>query len=141
MHLLSTLLFVLPLTIFARDTPGQAPKRVEYVLRIDSTDLSGVAVEMRVQNAPPEFRVAMVSHTEDDDRYWRYVRDLRGESSRGSVSVTRVDSAVWRIDGPAGDVTLRYWVRFPASPPLQQASWMAHLTPVGGLVGGPHSFL
>jgi predicted metalloprotease with PDZ domain len=24
---------------------------------------------------------------------------------------------------------------------MQQASWMAHLTPVGGLVGGPHSFL
>jgi predicted metalloprotease with PDZ domain len=83
----------------------------------------------------------MVAHTEYDDEYWRYLIGLQGESARGAVRVTREDSSLWRVAGPAGDVTLRYRVRFPASPPMQQASWKAHLTPDGGLVGGPHSFL
>jgi predicted metalloprotease with PDZ domain len=114
---------------------------VDYRLRVDAADLSGVTLEMRVHGAPGTFRVAMVAHTEYDDQYWRYLTQLRGESSRGPVQVTREDSSLWRVDGPAGDVTLRYSVRFPESPPLQQASWKAHLTPTGGLVGGPHSFL
>lgn len=120
---------------------AQAPIRVTYILRVDPEDLSGVTVDMFIRGAPAEFRVAMVAHTEYDDEYWRYVSGLRGESSRGAVQVAREDSSLWRVRGPAGDVTLRYSVRYPASPPMQQPSWKAHLTPTGGLVGGPHSFL
>lgn len=124
-------------------TDASAPSRtsVDYTLTIDSTDLSGISVAMRIHRAAAEFRVAMVAHPEYDDQYWRYVTELRGESARGPLSVAREDSSVWRISGPAGDVTLRYRVRFPDSPPMQQAAWKAHLTPTGGLVGGPHSFL
>jgi predicted metalloprotease with PDZ domain len=120
---------------------GQAPSRVDYTLRVDSVDPSGVAVEMRIHGAPAEFRLAMAAHPELDDRYWRFLAGFRGESARGAVSVMREDSSLWRVAAPAGDVTIRYRVRFPASPPMQQASWKAHLTPTGGLVGGPHSFL
>jgi predicted metalloprotease with PDZ domain len=136
-HLLAV---ALGLAIGAHDASAQAAN-VNYTLRVDSADLSGITVEMRVHGAPATFRVAMVAHTEYDDRYWRYLTQLRAESSRGAVQVTREDSSLWRVDGPAGDVTLRYQVRFPESPPMQQASWKAHLTPTGGLVGGPHSFL
>jgi predicted metalloprotease with PDZ domain len=131
----------LALMIAARAAAGQSPIRVDYTLRVDSTDLSSLAVQMRIERAPAEFHVAMVAHTEYDDGYWRYLTELSGASASGGVSVTREDSALWRVSGPAGDVTLRYRIHLPASPPMRQAAWMAHLTPAGGLVGGPHSFL
>jgi len=120
--------------------PTASPTKVEYTLRVDSA-ASEIAVEMLIHSAPAEFRLAMATHAEYDDQYWRYVSDLRGESARGAVTVTREDSSLWRIGGAAGDVTIRYRVRFPTSEPMQQASWKGHLTPRGGLVGGPHSFL
>ena len=111
------------------------------MLGVDSAGATGIAVTMRIHGAPAAFRVAMVAHTEYDDQYWRYLTDLRGQSALGDVLVTREDSAVWRVAGPAGEITLRYRVDFPASAPTQQAAWKAHLTPTGGLIGGPHSFL
>lgn len=133
--------FIIALVLSARIASGQSPTVVDYTLRVDTADLSGLTVEMRIRGAPAGFRVAMVAHTEYDDRYWRYLTGLRGESARGAVSITREDSSLWRVSGPSGAVTLRYRVGLPASPPMRQASWMAHLTPTGGLVGGPHSFL
>ena len=131
----------LALSIAARTALAQQPAGIDYTLRVDTIDLSGATVEMRVRGAPLDFRIAMVAHTEYDDKYWRYLTDLRGESVGGTVAITREDSALWRVKGPAGDVTLRYRVRFPPTPPMQQASWMAHLGRTGGLIGGPHLFL
>ena len=133
----------LPLLIALRAGSASAhvPTRVEYKLTVDNADPSGITVEVRITKAPADFRLAMATHAEYDDRYWRYVTDLRGTSARGPVTVTREDNSLWRVIGPKGDVTIRYHVGFPLSPPMQQASWKAHLTPTGGLVGGPHSFL
>jgi len=114
---------------------------VDYTLQVDSAGASGIRVEMRIHGAAAEFRIAMVAHTEYDDEYWRYLAGLRGESARGKVEVTREDSTLWRVRGPAGEVTLHYRVDFPVSSPMDQAAWKAHLTPSGGLIGGPHSFL
>jgi predicted metalloprotease with PDZ domain len=127
-------------TVVGRGSPTASPTKVEYTLRVDSA-ASEIAVEMLIHSAPAEFRLAMSTHAEYDDQYWRYVSDLRGESARGAATVIREDSSLWRIGGAAGDVTIRYRVHFPTSAPMQQASWKGHLTPRGGLVGGPHSFL
>ena len=118
---------------------GQA--RVEYTLRAELTDLSVVTVEMRIHRALADFRVAMVAHTEYDDKYWRHLSDLHVVAPAGAARVTREDSSVWRVVGANDEVTLRYSVHLPQSSPQQQAAWKAHLTPEGGLVGGPHSFL
>ena len=83
---------------------------------------------MLIHRAPADFRLAMSTHPEYDDQYWRYIVDLRGESARGPVTVTREDGSLWRIAGAAGDVTIRYRVHFPTSTPMQQASWKGHLT-------------
>jgi predicted metalloprotease with PDZ domain len=135
------LVLALALTLGARSATAQAPSRVDYTLRVDSADLSGITVDMRIVGAPAEFRLAMVTHTEYDDEYWRYLTELRGESGSGAVRIAREDSSLWHVSAAAGDVTLHYRVRFPVSPPMQQASWKAHLVPNGGLIGGPHSFL
>ncbi|HSP61786.1 MAG TPA: hypothetical protein VLQ90_02275, partial [Pyrinomonadaceae bacterium] len=54
--------------------------RISYEIRVDLADLSGFAVEMRVRGAGNTVRIAMASHPEYDDRYWRYVENLSAES-------------------------------------------------------------
>ena len=121
---------------FARSDPV-----ISYVLRLDSTDLSGFDVEMRIRNAADTFRVAMAAHPEYDDRFWRFVEETRVETPRGAGQITRLDSAVWRIAAPGGEATLRYRIRLPAPEGTQRASWRPFLSPTGGLTGGPHAFM
>src|SRR5258705_8715400 len=56
-------------------------------------------------------------------------------------TVARVDSAVWQVTAPRGFVTVRYRIALPAVEPGLRSSWKPFLTPTGGLVGGPHSFM
>lgn len=114
---------------------AQAP--VRYTLRVDTTDLASVRVEMRIPAARDTLRVAMATHDEYDDRYWRYVSDLRAESGGAPITIVREDSAVWRITGAKGDVTVSYRIALPPRDPLagDRRSWMSYLSPTGGLVG------
>ena len=112
---------------------------VSYTLRVDSTDLSGFDVELRLKNAGDTVRLAMAKHPEYDDRFFRYVENLRAEGPRGA-SITRVDSAVWRLLAPGGEATVRYRIHLPPSP-TPRGAWRPFLAPTGGLFGGPHSFM
>ncbi|HYX82301.1 MAG TPA: PDZ domain-containing protein [Gemmatimonadales bacterium] len=112
--------------------------QIQYTLRVDSTDLSGWTVEMRLRATSDPIRLAMAAHPEYDDRYWRYVRDVSVEPVG---SVTRVDSAVWQVSAPAGFITVRYRIALPPSEPGLRASWRPYLTSTGGLIGGPHAFM
>src|SRR5689334_4061627 len=69
---------------------------VSYVLRVDSTDLSGFDVELRLRKASDTVRLAMMHHPEYDDRFFRYVEGVRAEGPRGAT-ITHVDSAVWQL--------------------------------------------
>lgn len=113
---------------------------VNYVLHVDSTDLSGYGVEIRLGNLPDTFRLAMAKHPEYDDKYWRYVEDLRVETASGPATVTRVDSALWRVNAPGGSAIVRYRMHLPPPQPFR-AAWHPFLARDGGLVGGIHSFL
>ena len=130
------------------ETRDAAPARKEssqpvirYRLRIDSTDLSSFDVEMSVRNAADTFRVAMATHPEYDDRYWRFVEGLHGEGPRGKAGVTRLDSALWLIEAPGGEAVLRYRIRLPAGEQAARAAWRPFLSARGGLTGGVHTFM
>ncbi|MDQ6830983.1 MAG: hypothetical protein M3081_19135 [Gemmatimonadota bacterium] len=114
---------------------------VSYRLRVDPADLSAFAVEMRIRNAPDTIRIAMAAHPEYDDRYSRYVEGMRAESKGAERSVTRVDSALWRVIAPGGEVVLSYRLRLPTPHESPRAAWKPFLAPTGGFVGGPHSFM
>src|SRR5258708_7739225 len=86
------------LALFAPAHPALKPS-IQYTLRVDSTDLSGWTVEIRLRTASDIFRLVMAAHPEYDDRYWRYVRDVVVEPMG---TVTRVDSAVWQRPCGAG---------------------------------------
>ncbi len=112
---------------------------IEYTLRVDSADLSGWSVTLRLRTTSDTFRLAMAAHPEYDDRYWRYVRDFAVEPT--AATFTKVDSAVWEVAAPRGLVTVRYRIVLSPAPPGPRAAWRPFLTPSGGLLGGPHAFM
>lgn len=117
------------------------PARVEYVLRVDTTDLSGIGVEIRIANAPANLHLAAHAHPEYDDKYWRYLRGFAATTPSGAaIAFTRADSVVWHLQNAPGDVLVRYRVHLPRTEGMRDA-WKPFLEAGGGLVGGPHSFL
>lgn len=122
---------------------AQSPLR--YTLRVDSADLTSVAVELRIPAVPDTLRLGMATHDEYDDRYWRYVRDLRAESGGAPLTVMREDSSLWRVTGArsdAGDVIVRYRIALPPeSLGRNHLAWKPYLGATGGFVGGIDCFL
>ena len=121
---------------YASSQPG-----VSYTLRIAAGDTTGFRVEIRIRNAPDTFDLAMMTHPEYDDRYWRFVSGLRVESPRGGAAITRLDSALWRVDAPGGEVVVRYRLQLPTVTTSTRSAWRAFINPTGALIGGPHSFM
>ena len=127
------------LALIALAPPRPAVKSsIQYTLRVDSTDLSGWNVEIRLWTVSDTFRLAMAAHPEYDDRYFRYVTGFSVEP--GSAVIAKVDSAIWQVITPRGDVRVRYRLALP-SEPLPRAAWRPFLAPTGGLLGGPHAFM
>ncbi len=113
---------------------------VDYLLTVDSTDFSSFAVQIKIRNVPDTFHVAMVAHPEYDDRYWRFVEDFFVDAKNGQGRVVREDSSLWKIITNGKEAVVHYRIRLPDVTGIR-SSWKAYLTPTGGLVGGPHSFM
>lgn len=114
---------------------------IGYTLRVAETDLSAYEVEMSIRNVPDTFRVAMMAHPEYDDRFWRYVKDIRVETKNGKGNVFREDSALWRIVAGGDEIVLKYNIHLPTPVEGLRAAWRPFLSSSGGLVGGPQSFM
>ena len=114
---------------------------VSYVLRIAPHDTTGYDVEMRIRNARDTFRLAMATHPEYDDRYWRFVTGLRVQSPGGNAVIARLDSSLWRVTASGGNVTVRYRLSLPAQTNPNRNAWRPFLTSTGGMLGGPQSFM
>jgi predicted metalloprotease with PDZ domain len=115
--------------------------RISYKIRVDAADLSGFDVEMRVRGAGDTIRIAMASHPEYDDRYWRYVQNLTAESRGVSLPVTSEESALWRVVAPGSDVTVKYRIHLPPQDTPTRAAWKPFLSLTGGLIGDLHSLM
>ncbi len=137
--IITTITFLL--SVFSAFPQGSSQPLVGYTLKVDTADLSGYDVEMRLSKMPGTFRLAMVAHPEYDDRFWRYVKGLRVETMSGNGNILREDSALWRITITGSEVTVRYRIQLPKPKPGQRAAWRPFLSPTGGLIGGPHSFM
>jgi predicted metalloprotease with PDZ domain len=119
---------------------GPTDPVLSYRLRVDSADLSTVAVELRIRNAPDTVRLAMAAHPEYDDRFWRYIEGVEVTGPRGGT-VTAADSAIWRVVAPGGESVVRYRIRLPAPEGAFRSGWRPFLAPTGGLIGGPHMLM
>ena len=138
---LATVLFLLVLGPQSSLLSQDLHPRISYRIRVDVNDLSGFDVEMRVQRAGDTVRIAMASHPEYDDRYWRYVENLRAESRGAPLQITNEESALWRVVAPGGDLTVKYRIHLPAQTTPTRAAWKPFLSVTNGLVGDLHSLM
>jgi predicted metalloprotease with PDZ domain len=134
-------LYCLAWALFITQFSGVQKPQISYTLRIDSADLRGWDVELRMQHLPDTFRLAMAAHPEYDDRFYRYVTDVTVSSPTGSAAIARVDSVIWQVVAPGGAATVRYRLQLPEPQGSPRAAWRPFLTPTGGLTGGPHAFM
>jgi predicted metalloprotease with PDZ domain len=114
---------------------------ISYKIRVDANDLSGFNVEMQIRGAGESVRIAMASHPEYDDRYWRYVENLTAESHGAPVQVTNEESALWRVVASGSDLTVNYRIHLPPQTTPTRAAWKPFLSPTGGLIGDLHSLM
>jgi predicted metalloprotease with PDZ domain len=119
---------------------SRSQPRLYYALDIADGDTTGFDVRMSVINAPDTFRIAMAKHPEYDDRFFRYVTNLRVESQR-PATIVQEDSALWRVVAPGGNASISYRIQLPPTQPPPRAAWRPFLSPTGGLTGGPHAFM
>lgn len=138
---LLTLLFLIVLGSQSSLISQDLHPRVSYRIRVDANDLSGFDVVMRIQRAGDTVRIAMASHPEYDDRYWRYVENVRAESRGALLQITNEESALWRVVAPGGDLTVKYRIHLPPQTTPTRAAWKPFLSPTGGLVGDLHSLM
>jgi predicted metalloprotease with PDZ domain len=136
-----TLLFLVVLGSRSSLLSQDRHPRISYKIRVDAHDLSGFEVEMRVQRAGDIVRIAMASHPEYDDRYWRYVENLTAESRGAPLQVTNEESALWRVVSPGGDLLVKYRIHLPTQTTPTRAAWKPFLSATGGLVGDLHSLM
>src|SRR5439155_2185792 len=72
---------------------------------------------------------------------YRYMEALSVEGPRGPGALTRLDSTLWQAVAPGGEAVVRYRIHLPPVRLDRRQAWVAFLSPTGGLVGGPHSFM
>jgi predicted metalloprotease with PDZ domain len=122
---------------YGKDRPTQ------YTIRVDAADLTGFDVEMLVARPRPGLlRVAMAVHPEYDDRYFRYIENFSASDGRGaSLSVTREEDTVWRIENAPRQTHIRYRLRLPPQQWELRQAWKPFLTRDGGMVGDLHSLM
>jgi len=137
----ASLLFVIALGSHSSVSAQSPHPTISYRIHVDAADLSGFAVEMRVRGAGKTVRLAMQSHPEYDDRYWRYVENLTAESRGAQLQITSEENALWRVDAPVGDLTVRYRIHLPAPATPTRAAWKPFLSATGGLIGDLHSLM
>jgi predicted metalloprotease with PDZ domain len=114
---------------------------ISYRIHVDATDLSGFDVEMQIRGASNAVRIAMASHPEYDDRYWRYVENLTAESRGVTLQVTREENAVWRVVAPRGELIVKYRIKLPPQSTPTRAVWRPFLSKTAGLIGDVHSLM
>lgn len=97
---------------------------------------------MVVHNAPRILRLAMAVHPEYDQRYWRFVRDLRAGSIGFRWPVTQIRDNVWSITTDGGrTVMIRYRIALDPEGAAADAAWYSTLTRTGASVNSTDTFL
>ena len=113
---------------------------INYLLKVDTNDLTSFWVETQIKNIADAFQLGMVAHPEYDDRYWRFVKDFTVTSKNGVGKIIRKDSALWHITSSGNEALVKYRIQLPPTGNFRGA-WRPFLNSTGILFGGPHSFM
>jgi predicted metalloprotease with PDZ domain len=115
--------------------------RIAYMVTINPADLSGFDVEMRISGAPRTILLAMAVHPEYNDRFWRYVKNLRAEADGKPLAIAAAGDNAWRIQTPRGDAIVRYRIQLPPENPTSRAVWHTALRADGASINSTDTFM
>ncbi len=124
--------------------PGNVVKpdpRIIYTVTINPADLSGFDVEMQISGAPRTVQLAMAVHPEYNDRFWRYVKNLRAEAGGKPVDIATEKENAWRIQTRRGDAIVRYRIEPPPENPASRAVWHTALRADGASLNSTDTFM
>lgn len=121
--------------------PISPQPRVSYTLTIDSTDLSGIDVTMRIDGAPRLIRLAMAVHPEYNQRFWRYIRNLRAEVGGSPATISSDTDHSWRINSANGSAVVRYRIQLPPDNQASRPAWHTSLRNNGASINSTDTFL
>jgi predicted metalloprotease with PDZ domain len=145
MYILRSLFFIIFFGLSLKiDAYGQKESKevsrmtILYSLTVNPDDFSGYNVEMHLRHAPHHFQLAMATHHEYDDRFWRYVQNFSIKTNAGIVRYVKKDSALWDITIQGNRADISYHIQLPNTPRFAQRPF---LTANGGLLGDIHSFM
>jgi predicted metalloprotease with PDZ domain len=138
--------FVLIAALFGVPSVTSSAKRspsISYTVTIDTADLSGFDVTMTIEGAPRSIRLAMAVHPEYNDRFWRYVRNLRAESVGKPTHLAFAIEAenAWRVYTRNGYAIVRYRIQLPREDPNNRAVWHTALRADGASINSTDTFL
>jgi len=138
LSLIAALIGVLP-----TPAPTKPQPHIYYTVTIDTADLSGFDVTMQIEGAPRSIRLAMAVHPEYNDRFWRYVQNLRAESMGKPTHLAfaiEADNA-WRIYTRNGYAIVHYRIELPRENPGNRAVWHTTLRVDGASINSTDTFL
>ncbi|MFL5486667.1 MAG: hypothetical protein ACJ793_13600 [Gemmatimonadaceae bacterium] len=116
---------------------------VAYTVTIDPRDTTSISVAMVIQAATtPDTRVAMAVHPEYNDRFWRYVRDLRADVDGKSVVITPLTDHSWRVPTPIGKhrTTIQYRIQLPIESATSRPVWHTTVRSNGASLNSTDTF-
>ena len=82
----------------------------------------------------------MAVHPEYNDRFWRYVRDLRAVGP-GAIRVLPLGENLWQIETQGGEATVSYRIELPAENPENRAAWHSTLRRDGAAFNPVDTFI
>jgi len=121
-------------------TSTKSRPEIRYFVSVDSTNPSSIGVTMQIGGAPRSVRLAMAVHPEYNDRFWRYIRDLRVDA--GSPAKLAVDREnVWRLLTHSGSASISYRIELPAEDWSLRRAWHTVIRSDGGSINPVDTFL
>ncbi|GAC1483404.1 MAG: PDZ domain-containing protein [Gemmatimonadaceae bacterium] len=121
-------------------TSTKSRPEIRYFVSLDSTNPSSIRVTMQIGGAPRSVRLAMAVHPEYNDRFWRYIRDLRVDA--GSLAKLAVDREnVWRLLTHSGSASISYRIELPGEDPSVRGAWYTGIRSDGGSINPVDTFL
>jgi predicted metalloprotease with PDZ domain len=112
-----------------------------YDVGIDPRTSSNIQVNMQILHGPASARVAMAIHPEYNDRYWRYIHDLKanGVDKRAILAIDKEN--IWRVISHVGYAQVNYRIEPAAESPTNRPVWHTVIRPDGGSINTIDTFL
>src|SRR5438045_6919386 len=117
---------------------------VSYTVRLDPAVTTSIRVAMVIQAATTaETRIAMAVHPEYNDRFWRFVRDLRADVDGKPVTIAADGDHSWRVPTPIGKhkTTVNYRIQLPPESSTNRAVWHTTVRRNGASINSTDTFL